>query len=233
MKYALVTGASRGLGAGFVEYLSTHGYFVFAGVRKISPQLISSDTVEYVPCDVSDDAQIAACVNLISQKTVHLDLLVNNVGVNGHTATSGHKELVSNLGTLYRQSLLAMFDLNAVAPLLMTQAFLPLLASGPSFVLNISSSRASYHDEYADEVANYGYDASKAALNMFTYRSLVDLPKNIRTVAVDPGDVESGMNPEGEQKPLDQAAKIMAIVDNWRDEYNGRFLRWSGEYYPL
>ena len=233
MKYAFVTGANRGLGAGFVQYLSTHGYFVFAGVRKISPLLKSSDMVEYVPCDVSDDSQISACASFVGGKTDHLDLIVNNAGINKESATDGHKELVCTLGELKRENLLSMFSVNSISPLMVTQAFLPLLKGNPSFVINISSDRASYHDEFENSSANYGYRASKAALNMYTFCSTTDLPTNVKTFTVHPGDVHTDMNPQGDHTPLEQAEKILAIMANWKDEYNGKFMRWSGEYYPL
>lgn len=233
MKFAFVTGANRGLGLGFVDYLSTHGYFVFAGVRRITPELVSSDRVEYVLCDVGNDKQLIDCEEKVRTKTDHLDLIINNAGINKDSATGGHKESVCTMGRLKRENLLSMFDINSISPILVTQEFLPLLTSNPSFIINISSDRASYHDEFENSSANYGYRASKAALNMFTFCSTTDLPVNIKTFAVHPGDVHTDMNPQGDHTPLEQAEKIMAITENWNDNYNGRFMRWSGEFYPL
>jgi NAD(P)-dependent dehydrogenase (short-subunit alcohol dehydrogenase family) len=233
MKYAFITGAGRGLGAGFVEYLSSNGYFVFAGVQVIKPEYQDSDTVEYVECNVADDQSIAACVAKIQVKTDHLDLLVNNAGINKDSATGGHKELVSTLGHLKRDNLLSMMNVNAVSPLMILQAFQPLLTNSPSFVINISSDRASYHDEFDNPTANYGYRASKAALNMFTFCTTTDLPHNVKIFAVHPGSIKSDMNPVGSQTPLEQAERIVAITDNWMDKYNGKFMRWDGTYYPL
>ena len=110
---------------------------------------------------------------------------------------------------------------------------LPLLNGKPSFVINISSGRASFKDEFENSTANYGYRGSKAALSMYTFCSTTDLPENVQTFSVHPGDVHTDMNPEGNQTPVEQAEKIIAITENWQEAYNGKFMRWDGTYYPL
>lgn len=233
MKYAFVTGAGRGLGIGFVEYLLDRGYFVFAGVREIKSEFKNDENLEYVVCDVTDDTSIDQAVNIIKEKTDSIDLIINNAGVNKDSVTNNHKEKVCKIENLNRKMLLDMFDANSVSPLMITKKFLPLLKNDPSFVINISSCRASYHDEFEGGNPNYGYSASKIALNMFTLRSTKELPKNIKTFAVHPGDVKSDMNPGGNQNPYGQAEKIMDITKNWKDGFNGKFMRYSGEKYPF
>lgn len=233
MKYAFVTGGGRGLGRGFVEYLSANGYYVFAGVQKIKPDYQNSQNIEYVVCNVADDNSISDCVAQIKVKTSHIDFIINNAGINKDSATDNHKELVCNLGKLQRANLLAMFNINTISPLLVVQAFSDLMQGERTFIINISSCRASYHDEFENTTANYGYRASKTALNMLTFASIKDLPDNVKTFAVHPGSVKSDMNPGGDQTPLEQAKNIVAITTNWKDEYNGKFMRWDGSYYPL
>ncbi len=233
MKYALITGAGRGLGKGFVDYLLDQGYFVFAGLREFRSEFKNKEGLEYVTLDVSDDKSIGDCLNEISSKTDHLDLLINNAGVNKDSVTNNHKELVCNLEKLDRKLLLEMFNVNSISPIINTQRFLGLLKSNPSFVINISSCRASFHDEFENSNGNYGYRASKIALNMMTFCSIKDLPENVKTFAIHPGSVKSEMNPVGDQTPYDQAEKIISITRNWKDEFNGQFMRWSGKKYPL
>ena len=233
MKYAFVTGTSRGLGKGFVEYLLTEGYFVFAGVREIKEEYKNKKNLEYVVCDVIDDKSIENVVKQISSKTDSVDLIINNAGVNKDSVTNNHKEKVCSLTDLNRNHLLEMFDANSISPLMITKYFLKLLKNNPSFVINISSCRASFHDEFEGGNPNYGYTASKIALNMFTFRTAKELPENIKTFAIHPGEMKSDMNPGGNQTPLEQAEKIMDITKDWKNEFNGKFLRWSGEKYPL
>ena len=231
-KTALVTGASRGLGAGFVEYLSKEGYKVFAGMRDISN---AKSTENYIPVnlDVSDDQSIDQAYAVVASQTEKIDLIINNAGLNKESATNDNKELVCNIDKLDRASLLKMFDVNSISQILVVKKFLPLITGSPSFIINISSCRASFHDEFTNSNANYGYRASKIALNMMTFASLKDLPKNVRTFAVHPGSVKTDMNPGGTETPEGAAKSIIAITRNWKDDYNGKFMRYSGELYPL
>jgi hypothetical protein len=60
-----------------------------------------------------------------------------------------------------------------------------------------------------------------------------ELPKNIKTFAVHPGSVKTDMNKNGDQAPYDQAKSIIEITKNWKEEFNGKFMCYSGEEYPL
>lgn len=233
MKYAFVTGAGRGLGKGFVDYLTTHDYFVFAGVRTVKKEYINTPQLFYIPCDVTSDASIKNAFEQISTHTDHLDLIVNNAGLNKDSATGGHKEKVSLLSSLEREYLLTLFNANAVSPLMVVKTFVPLLKKDPSFIINIASCRASFHDAFDEGNPNYGYAASKIALNMYTYRLTKELPPHIRTFAVHPGSVKTDMNPGGDQLPVDQAGHIISITDHFDQAMNGKFFNWDGTAYPL
>lgn len=233
MKYAFITGAGRGLGKGFADYLLDQGYFVFAGVREIKEDCKNKENLEYVVCDVSSDDSIQKCFETISSKTDILDLIVNNAGVNKDSVTNGNKEKVSELKDLDRNLLLEMFSINSISPVIVIQKFLNLLKPDPSFIINISSCRASTHDEFESGYPNYGYASSKSALNMMTFRLSKELPKNIKTFAVHPGSVKTDMNKEGDHLPYDQSKNILDITKSWKNEFNGKFMNWNGEEYKL
>lgn len=233
MRTAFITGASRGLGRGFVDYLLDSGYTVFAGVRKFPEKTDSNKNLVYIQLDVTDDTSIDLAVNNVSKLVNNIDLLINNAGISKDSTKLFDVNQVSRLDKLDRQSLLKMFDVNSISPMIILSKFLKLLKSNPSFVINITSSRASYQDEYENQTGNYGYRASKCAINMLTFCSTWDIPDNIKIVAVDPGSVRTDMDPDGENLPYDQAKKIIDITRNWKDEFNGKFLRYSGELYPL
>lgn len=233
MKTAFVTGANRGLGAGFVEVLVAEGYRVFAGVRKLESLPATNDVVTPIQIDTADDASISRAFEEIKKHTSQLDLLINNAGANKDSATDGHPEKVCRLEHLEREFLLKMFSINTIGPLLVTKQFQSLLTAQPSFVINISSCRASYHDQMPNTSPNYGYRASKAALNMMTFCSTQELPANVKTVAVHPGSVLTDMNPKGDSSPKDQAEKIVGLTERWQDDWNGRFLWPTGEFYEL
>jgi NAD(P)-dependent dehydrogenase (short-subunit alcohol dehydrogenase family) len=233
MKSALVTGGNQGLGLGFVEHLLAEGWQVFATTRTDTSHLMHHPNLKWIQLDLGSDESLQKAFLTVSSEITSLDVLINNSGINKDTATHNHKGKVSTLPSLERDLLLHMFEINTVAPVLMVQKFLPLLNRTPSFVINISSCRASYHDEFENEFGNYGYRASKSALNMCTYCLVKDLPLHVKTFAVHPGSVRSRMNPEGTNEPRDQARKIISIIKNWNDDWNGMFMNYDGAPYPL
>jgi len=234
MKTAFITGGGRGLGSGFVEYFLEQGFLVIAGVRKLNNVKRHHANLKHIQLDVSSDASMKQAFDATTELCDHLDYLINNAGVNKDSATNNNKKIVCDLRYLDRKYLLDMFSINTIAPLLMEKTFLPLLSkSKQAFIVNISSCRSSIKDEFANSNGNYGYRASKAALNSMTFASTLDLPKNIKTYAVHPGDVKTDMNPNGENDPKKQTRKIIEISKNWKDEFNGQFLRFNGMFYPV
>lgn len=231
MKTALVTGANRGLGLGFAEVLASKGYVVYDGMREVAGFQPPAPNIKPITLDVHDDASIQKAAAAIRADTDTLDLLINSAGLNKDTATSGHKELVTQLDSLDRDALLLMFNINAVGPVMVMKYMVPIMTNPNAFIINISSQRASFSDE--NESANYGYRASKVALNMFTLASLHDLPQHIQTFAVHPGSVKTDMNPHGTMTPQESASRILSIMDNWQPDMNGAFLNHDGSRYPL
>lgn len=234
-KFAFVTGANRGLGNAFTHYLATRGYKVFAGIRNLatpdgSLKLLRGITP--IELDVTNDEDIMLAAEKVRKVTKKIHILINNVGVNSAYAPDGRKERVCHIDGLNRKLLNDMYNINAVSSMMMVKYFKDLMADN-SFIINISSTRASFHDEYENLTANYGYRMSKIALNMFTFASVADLPKGIKTFAADPGDVRTDMNPQGEFDALTQAQKIIDITENWNPDYNGRFIKYDGTFYPL
>ena len=77
-KVAIVTGASRGIGAAIVKRLADEGATVVAGARSVE----SGDGAAMCQkVDVSDSAQVDACVKAVIEKFGKVDILVNNAGV--------------------------------------------------------------------------------------------------------------------------------------------------------
>ncbi len=234
MRHALVTGGEQGIGQGFVTALLADGWTVFATTRREQAGLPTHERLTWVPLELTSDESLAAATATIEATTPTLELLVNNAGLNKDTATGGHKAQAATLGHLEREPLLRLFDVNTVAPLLLTQHLLPLLShAARAHILNVSSCRASFHDEWENPYGNYGYRASKVALNMVTHCLVKDLPPHVQTCAVHPGNVRTAMNPDGTDDPLEQATRMLNIITTWEPAYNGSFLRYDGTRYPL
>lgn len=197
MQRILITGANRGLVLEFTRRFLERGERVFAGCRQ--PQkakqlhelnAIHSKHLTIVPLDVTDPESIRASHAVVRSEIDGLDLLVNNAGV---YSAPGSEEPTEQLGNLNFEDALAVFRVNAVAPLIVAQQYLDLLrAASHAKIVSISTG-------YASLSANtsgfpYYYSASKAAMNMFM-RSLEAEVKRWRvtTVLIDPGWVNTDM----------------------------------------
>jgi NAD(P)-dependent dehydrogenase (short-subunit alcohol dehydrogenase family) len=109
--------------------LAEEGFEVLAGVR--TPAAMKPlPGVEVLPLDVSDPASIASAAAFVKAQYGHLDVLVNNAGIL-LDQTTGLLDLTADL---LRQTL----ETNAIGPLLMAQAFAPLMGKGGRIV-NVSS----------------------------------------------------------------------------------------------
>jgi len=87
-KAALVTGASRGIGAAAAKELSTRGVSVMlaartaSGIEGVAEEIRNAGgEAEVITCDVSIYADVAAAVARCQEAFGRLDILVNNAGV--------------------------------------------------------------------------------------------------------------------------------------------------------
>src|ERR1700723_2046742 len=87
-RVALVTGANKGIGRAIVSGLARKGFVAYLGARDESrgstaaAELAVSGDVRFLPLDVTSDADVAAAVARVESDLGHLDVLVNNAGVN-------------------------------------------------------------------------------------------------------------------------------------------------------
>jgi len=230
----LITGANRGLGLEFVKQLAERGKTVFAACRNPNTADALADLAAAFPerviivsLDVNDDASIAAAVAQVQQKTDHLDVLLNNAGVMSKDRAGGESG---------REDMMRVLAVNTVSPLMVARAFRPLLKRG-SLVFMMSSLLGSIASHDPDGVGNwrvYGYNSSKAALNMIT-RMLAGEWKDdgIGTFAMSPGWVQTDMGGAGATyTPAESIRQMLAVIAQPAADLNGRFLGLEGQDLP-
>lgn len=183
-KVAIVTGASKGIGAGIARALAAEGAAVvvnYASSRAGADAVVRDITdaggkAIAVQADVAKADQAQALVDAAIQEFGRLDVLVNNSGVYEFASLDATTE------ELYRRT----FDVNVLGVLLTTQAAAKHLGEGAS-VINISSAVTSL---FPAESAVY--TGTKGAVDAITGVLANELgPRKIRVNAINPGVVET------------------------------------------
>ncbi len=238
MKNVLITGGSRGIGLEFTRQYLSKGYRVFSASRhpeksdELQVLKTKFDNLLYVyTLDVSDENSRHKLFEMLCQQVENLDILINNAGI-----ASGNEKRRFKFGELKQNDLCRCMVVNAVAQLMMTEKFAPLLTQGRrSVVVNISSTSGSIAQKRAGGDTGYGYSASKAALNMMTKMLSHELrASGIIVVAFHPGWVRTTML-YCENAPLEPAESIygmMQVIDSLEIDDSGKFLDWQGNEVP-
>ena len=237
MPTAVVTGANRGMGLEFTRQLLESGHHVFATARGKKADALDAlgrahpDQLTRLSLDVGDTGSIATFAAELTTRTDHVDLLVNNAGINSRTMPKGQKNV--RFGDLEPEGLQRMVAVNAIGPVLLVQALLPLLqASQTAKVVSVSSWLASIGNKSSG--GNYGYCASKTMLNMLARMMAFDLkPHGITSVVINPGWVQTDMG--GDQAPLTaetSVAGMLSVAAGLGIDDAGRFMVWDGTEQP-
>lgn len=182
-RVAVVTGASRGIGAAIAAALAAAG----ARTVALSRSGGAPEGVEGVVCDVGDDAALASAFAAIGAMEGCLDVLVNAAGISLPRADEGELER-------FRRTL----AIDLVAPYCAILAALPLLErSGHASVINVTSINS-----VRGFPGNPGYVASKAGLAGLTRALAIDLaPRGVRVNALAPGYVATAMTEKSHADP--------------------------------
>jgi NAD(P)-dependent dehydrogenase (short-subunit alcohol dehydrogenase family) len=220
MPLSLVTGANRGIGLALCAELARRGSHVIAACRAASPELAKLGVEVVEGIDVATDAGIAALVRAVGDRSI--DLLVNNAGI-----------LVwgDRLGGLDVAGIRRQFEVNALAPLRVTDALRERLPRGAKVAL-ITSRMGSIDDNSSG--AAYGYRMSKAALNMAGKSLAVDLrDRGVAVAILHPGMVNTDMTGgHGQVDPADSARGLLARIDELTLATSGGFWHMNGERLP-
>jgi NAD(P)-dependent dehydrogenase (short-subunit alcohol dehydrogenase family) len=182
---ALITGAGRGLGLALARALCARGWRVVVDARRAGHLAAALPGAIVVPGDVTEPAHrnaLAAAVGgLAPAGNQRLDLLVNNASDLGPSP-------LPRLADVPLAAVRRLLETNLLAPLALTQAFLPLLRASGGTVLNLSS------DAAVGAYQGWGaYGSSKAALDQLTAVLAAEEP-GLAVYSVDPGDMRTEMH---------------------------------------
>ncbi|MFT0801162.1 (S)-benzoin forming benzil reductase [Bacillus swezeyi] len=186
MHLSIVTGASKGLGAAIVKGLLEKGRIVHALSRSKSD--ISHDRLTQHAADLSQPAETEKWFQQFADSIKIADFasitLINNAGMVTPIKRAGEAE---------REELRKHYDLNLLAPVMLSQLFTKWLApyKGKKTIVNISSGAAK--NPYKGWSA---YCSSKAGLDMFTKTfgyEQEDEEYPVRMISFSPGVMDTGM----------------------------------------
>jgi NAD(P)-dependent dehydrogenase (short-subunit alcohol dehydrogenase family) len=201
---AIVTGANRGIGFEVCRQLAQKGVRVIltsrdenkgqAAVGRLEAEGLEAD---YYPLDVTDPGSIQRLRDFVERQYGRLDILVNNAAV---YLDDRHSLLAVDYDLLR-----LTMDTNAYGPLLLTQAFVPLMRkNGYGRIVNVSSGIGELSDLGSSWPA---YRLSKILLNIQTRIIARELRgSNILINAMCPGWVRTDMGGPGAPLSIEEGA---------------------------
>ncbi|PJJ76115.1 hypothetical protein BXY57_1718 [Thermoflavifilum aggregans] len=190
MRYALVTGASSGIGKEIARCLAQRNWNLLLVARneeilaQTSSELHQQYQVDvrYLPADLSESAEVDKLIQWVRHQQTPLGVLVNNAGYG----------VWGSFDTLSWQAQQQMLQVNVMALLQITHSLLPLLQADkePAYILQVGSLAGYLPLPYFNL-----YAASKALVNSFTRALAYELrSQNIYVTLLAPGAVATRFN---------------------------------------
>ncbi|KAI1341454.1 NAD(P)-binding protein [Xylariaceae sp. FL0016] len=227
-KVAIITGASRGLGAkafapAFVKsgvkgvvLLATQDEKLQAvkeELNKINPEV----HILCLPTDITKASAVASAFDRIKTKFGHADILINNAAINGDG--DGVR-----LGDADPETWWSSFEVNGKGTFLMSQAFIQQLPTPdtPATIINLTSG-ASWKG--SPMMAGYGLSKLVAQLQI---PHIAALYPNITAIALHPGLLETDMLPESMRHFDLETPELVGGMAVWLSHPHAMFL--SGRF---
>lgn len=215
-KWALITGASRGLGRLAAKYIAEQGCNVIVHSRKkehcakLAEEVRAMGVKAYLlEAELSDPEQVEAMLKEIDELGVNVEIVLNNAGIQ----KGWHEDYCQTSVSDYTES----FQVNTIAPAMICYHFLPkMIKQGFGRIVNTSSG-------IHLDPNQAGYSASKAALDKIS----VDIGNKLNGTDVmitltDPGWCRTDMGGQNAYFPPETAIPGITLGVFMDDKKSGR-----------
>ncbi len=208
-RVALITGASRGIGASTAKIMAQRGARVAMGARTVSDLQAIAASIQkkggkalVVPCDVVDPSQVGAMIESVMKKWGRLDILVNNAGL-GTPAKPVEEVSPEEWDETVLLNLKSVFlCTRAAAPAMKRQKY--------GRIVNVSS----FAGRFFSRLSGPQYSSAKAGVLGFTRHMAAELgPFGICVNSVAPSPtLTERVKVKWESRPEEERQKILAGI---------------------
>ncbi|XP_030313860.1 uncharacterized protein LOC103538950 isoform X1 [Calypte anna] len=247
----LLSGSNRGIGLGLVKQLLAAPkppLWIFASCRdpegpraqELRDLASKHPNLVLLKLDVANPVSVTEAARIVERKMngSGLNLLINNAAIYTPTAS---------LAVVDAEDMMRTYETNTVGPMLMAQAFLPLLkkaaqestekglSCSKAAIINISSVMGSIERTPATFLKPViSYRCSKAALNMLTKCQALTYGKvGILSVALHPGWVKTDMGTQEADLTVETSVQgLLSVLPILSEKHNGTLLNWEGKAIP-
>lgn len=229
MATVLITGTNRGIGLEFAKQFIARGDTLLATCRDIASATeldrlkVNNEKLQIFELDVSSQESMESLPEKLEGQAI--DIFINNAGVYGPRD--------SEFGNVSTGEWAKVFQINAKAPMILTQLLIENLHDGfEKKLIYISSKMGSIDDNKGG--GSYVYRSSKAALNAVAKSIAVDLGNSGYSVAVlHPGWVQTDMGgPNALINTGTSVSNMINVIDNLNTQNSGSFFNYDGVIIP-
>ncbi len=175
MKYAVLTGASGGMGLAIAKELTVNGYYVF-GLDIKKPE-VELENFEFIKTNIREQHDIEHAFKKINKSEIKLDAIISTAGIYD----------MNSLIEMSEEDFIKIFDINVFGIYRLNKAFVPILKEGGKVVM-ISSELAPL-----DPLPFTGiYGITKTTVEKYAFSLRMELQLlNKQVVVVRPGAVDT------------------------------------------
>jgi len=248
----LITGANRGMGLAFARQYAEAGWRVHATARQAAPESLAALADSYPllsvhRLDVADSASVAALAEEL--RGIPIDLLLSNASHMLHLSKQG-------FGDAATDEFAYSFEVNAIGPLRLAQAFFPNVGASRLKKMMFMGSTAGSTGSLLPPVSLFAYCPAKAALHSMVRGLHLNLaPEGYTVGLLEPVVVDTqgfaevadgetapyGMDVvvqflrEGKltmATPDEAVTALRGVIDRMTPDRGGQLTRFDGELLP-